>query len=112
MVRTGKTPNLCPVDYVNKSLLLFIQVVEAEVKDLIADQVTSRCVVKILRPEASASQHSKFLKDVQPLLKLDHPHVMKLYGYCLETSPFLVLLQHCANGDLKQFLAAYSPSKE
>lgn len=89
----------------------FGQVVEAEVKDLVVNQLTSRCVVKILRPEASASQHSMFLKEVQLLLKLDHPHVLKLYGCCLETSPFLVLLQHCANGDLKQFLAAYSPSK-
>lgn len=98
-----------------------IQVVEAEVKDLVipgqqekgAEAGSStRCVVKILRPESAASQHSKFLRDVQPLLKLSgHPHVLKLYGACLEASPLLVLLQHCPNGDLKQFLSAYSPSR-
>lgn len=84
---------------------------EAEVKDLIPGQLSTRCVVKILRPESTAAQHSKFLKDVQPLLKLDHPHVLKLYSCCLEAAPFLIILQHCPNGDLKQFLAAYSPSR-
>ena len=67
--------------------------------------------MKILRPEATAVQHTQFMKDVEPLLNIDHPNVLKLYGCCLETSPLLVLLQHCANGDLKQFLVAYSPTK-
>lgn len=92
-------------------LCCFFQVVEAEVKDLIPNQVSTRCVVKILRPEAAVGQHTKFLKDVQPLLKLNHPNVLKMYGCCLESSPLLVLLQHCANGDLKQFLSAYNPTK-
>lgn len=84
---------------------------EAEAKELTLDHVSTRCVVKILRPEATVAQQCKFLKDVEPILKINHPHVMKLYACCLESSPLLVLLQHCANGDLKQFLAAYSPSK-
>lgn len=88
-----------------------MKVVEADVKDLIPAQLSTRCVVKILRPEATPAQHAQFLKDVEPLLALNHPNVLKIYGCCLETSPLLVLLQHCANGDLKQFLVAYSPTR-
>ena len=86
----------------------FGQVVEAEVKGLEDPRGASRCVVKILRPESDADEHVRFLNSVRPLLQLEqHPNVVQLLGCCLETAPLLVLMQHCANGDLKQFLLAY-----
>lgn len=64
---------------------------------------TSPVVVKILRTDATPTEHLCFLHEVQPYRVLRHPNVLRLLGRCLESDPFLVILEDSAM-DLKSFL--------
>ncbi|CAG0891722.1 unnamed protein product [Darwinula stevensoni] len=61
-------------------------------------------VVKELRPDANVTEQMHFLHDVNVCKAVSHPNVLGYLGHCLETEPFLILLEHCALGDLKEFL--------
>ncbi|XP_043290011.1 uncharacterized protein [Venturia canescens] len=61
-------------------------------------------VVRILTEGATSREKSWFLGESTPYLKLRHPNVLELLGFCLETDPFLLLFESCPVGDLKNFL--------
>lgn len=61
-------------------------------------------VVRILTEGATSREKSWFLGESTPYLKLRHPNILELLGFCLETDPFLLLFESCPVGDLKNFL--------
>jgi hypothetical protein len=70
-------------------------VVEGEAQSIVPEQKTSKVVVKILHEDATTTDQMYFLHEVKPYRELDHPNILKLLGRCLETDPFLVLLEAC-----------------
>jgi hypothetical protein len=72
-----------------------LQVVEGEAQSIVPEQKTSKVVVKILHEDATTIDQMYFLHEVKPYRELDHPNILKLLGRCLETDPFLVLLEAC-----------------
>lgn len=82
----------------------FGRVVEGEARGL---QEGRHCkvIVKILREDATQTEQKFFLNEVKPYRDLNHQNVLKLVGRCLETNPYLILLEACNSGDLKSFLA-------
>jgi hypothetical protein len=72
-----------------------LQVVEGEAQNIVPEQKTSKVVVKILHEDATTTDQMYFLHEVKPYRELDHPNILKLLGRCLETDPFLVLLEPC-----------------
>ena len=72
-----------------------MQVVEGEAQNIVPEQKTSKVVVKILHEDATTTDQMYFLHEVKPYRELDHPNILKLLGRCLETDPFLVLLEPC-----------------
>ncbi|KAK2718867.1 hypothetical protein QYM36_006019 [Artemia franciscana] len=82
----------------------FGQAVEAEGRHLVEDEHQSRCVVKILRPDATNLELIRFLEEVRCYRDLNHSNILNLVGVCLESYPKLVVLQHCSKGDLKSYL--------
>uniref|UniRef100_A0A1B6DIJ0 Protein kinase domain-containing protein n=1 Tax=Clastoptera arizonana TaxID=38151 RepID=A0A1B6DIJ0_9HEMI len=82
----------------------FGRVVEGEAKG-IKENLQSKVVVKILREDATQAEQKFFLNEVKPYRDLNHNNVLKLVGRCLETNPYLILLEACTSGDLKSFLA-------
>ncbi|XP_049524451.1 serine-rich adhesin for platelets isoform X3 [Dermacentor silvarum] len=64
---------------------------------------TTPVVVKILRSDATPTEHICFLHEVQHLRLLRHPHLLQLLGRCLESDPFLLILEDSVT-DLKAFL--------
>lgn len=71
-----------------------MQVVEGEARGL---QEGRHCkvIVKILREDATQTEQKFFLNEVKPYRDLNHQNVLKLVGRCLETNPYLILLEAC-----------------
>jgi serine/threonine protein kinase len=72
-----------------------LQVVEGEAQNIVSEQKTSKVVVKILHEDATTTDQMYFLHEVKSYRELNHPNILKLLGRCLETDPFLVLLEPC-----------------
>ncbi|XP_037286766.2 uncharacterized protein LOC119179746 [Rhipicephalus microplus] len=72
---------------------------------------TTPVVVKILRSDATPTEHICFLHEVQHLRLLRHPHLLQLLGRCLESDPFLLILEDSVM-DLKAFLLSKRPEAE
>jgi len=71
--------------------------VEGEAKGIDPGRLVSKVVVKILDEDATAADQTYFLEEVKPYRDLRHPNVLRLVGRCLETAPFLVLLESCSS---------------
>lgn len=61
-------------------------------------------VVKALREDASEQDTRDFLGEAKMMTKFDHANVLRLVGVCMPEQPWLMLLEHCAYGDLRGFL--------
>lgn len=70
-----------------------------------ATTATTRVVVKILRSDATPTEHICFLHEVQHLRLLRHPNLLQLLGRCLESDPFLLILEDSVM-DLKALLVS------
>ncbi|CAL1295589.1 unnamed protein product [Larinioides sclopetarius] len=84
----------------------FGRVVEGEASHINNSEEKTAVLVKILREEASPSEHLHFLHEVRPYRDLCHPNVVRLLGRCLESDPFLLLMEHSIS-DLKTFLVQH-----
>jgi len=88
--------NLCAIwKHLVEQHVCILQVVEGEAQNIVSEQKTSKVVVKILHEDATTTDQMYFLHEVKPYRELDHPNILKLLGRCLETDPFLVLLEPC-----------------
>ncbi|XP_076305544.1 uncharacterized protein LOC143222652 isoform X2 [Tachypleus tridentatus] len=81
----------------------FGQVVEGEAQNITPSQRKTKVVVKILREDASPSEHALFLREVQPYRDLKHPNIICLLSQCLESNPFLIIMEHFTM-DMKEYL--------
>ncbi|XP_067128735.1 serine/threonine-protein kinase LMTK3-like isoform X1 [Centruroides vittatus] len=81
----------------------FGQVVRGEAQNIIADERKSQVIVKILREDATPSEHIYFLHEVCLFRDSCHPNILQLLGQCLECDPFLIILEYCTI-DLKSYL--------
>ncbi|XP_055952078.1 uncharacterized protein LOC129988026 [Argiope bruennichi] len=84
----------------------FGRVVEGEASNINNSEEKTAVLVKILREEASPSEHLHFLHEVRPYRDLAHPNVVRLLGRCLESDPFLLIMEHSIS-DLKTFLVLH-----
>nr|CAD7262954.1 unnamed protein product [Timema shepardi] len=90
----------------------FGRVVEGEAQGLVPGEQTSKVVVKILHEDATPTDQMYFLHEMKPYRDLQHPNLLRLLGHCLETDPFLVLLESCPGGDLKSFLSTNAATSD
>lgn len=60
-----------------------------------ASPPSTRVAVRALREDASQAEQAYFLHELRPYRDLTHSNVLKVLAYCLETEPFLILLQLC-----------------
>jgi len=45
-----------------------------------------------------------FLREAGALKKLRHPNIVQLYGVCTQETPFYLVTEFMANGDLRNYL--------
>ncbi|XP_076314906.1 uncharacterized protein LOC143227335 [Tachypleus tridentatus] len=89
----------------------FGQVLEGEAQNIIPFQRKTKVVVKILREDASQSEHASFLHEVRPFRDLNHPNIVRLLSQCLETDPLLILMEYFIM-DMKAFLIQHRHDSE
>nr|KAF6408771.1 hypothetical protein HJG63_000120 [Rousettus aegyptiacus] len=77
--------------------------------EIFSDYSPAQVVVKELRASAGALEQRKFISEAQPYRSLQHPNVLQCLGVCVETLPFLLIMEFCQLGDLKRYLRAQRP---
>ncbi|GFO38735.1 serine/threonine-protein kinase lmtk1 [Plakobranchus ocellatus] len=82
----------------------FGKVLDSEAAQIVSGTVKSRVMVKMLKDDASRFEQKMFLDDVNAFRYLEHANLLKLLGQCVETTPFLLLLEYAPHGNLKTFL--------
>ena len=61
--------------------------------------------VKVLREDATDTEQMYFLNELRPYRDLSHPNILKVLAACLDTEPFLILLQLCSK--VRNYIAIY-----
>ncbi|XP_014405906.1 PREDICTED: serine/threonine-protein kinase LMTK3 [Myotis brandtii] len=77
--------------------------------EVFSDYTPAQVVVKELRASAGPLEQRKFISEAQPYRSLQHPNVLQCLGVCVETLPFLLIMEFCQLGDLKRYLRAQRP---
>ncbi|XP_017280862.1 serine/threonine-protein kinase LMTK1 isoform X2 [Kryptolebias marmoratus] len=67
---------------------------------------TTQVVVKELKSSASIQDQIKFLEEVQPYRTLQHPALLQCLAQCSEVTPYLLVMEFCPLGDLKNYLCS------
>ena len=80
--------------------------IEAEAKDIVPYARKLRVLVKVLREDATGIEQMRFLDESRLYRDANHGNVLKLLGHSIEKLPFLLIMEHCPQGDLKSFLIA------
>ncbi|KAM9745799.1 serine/threonine-protein kinase LMTK1 isoform 1-T1 [Menidia menidia] len=65
---------------------------------------TTQVVVKELKASASVQEQMQFLEEVQPYRALHHPALIQCLAQCSEVTPYLLVMEFCPLGDLKNYL--------
>uniref|UniRef100_A0A8C4T6K6 non-specific serine/threonine protein kinase n=1 Tax=Erpetoichthys calabaricus TaxID=27687 RepID=A0A8C4T6K6_ERPCA len=68
---------------------------------------TTQVVVKELKASASVQDQMQFLEETQPYRALQHPNLLQCLAQCSEVTPYLLVMEFCALGDLKGYLRSF-----
>ncbi|XP_039606529.1 neurotrophic tyrosine kinase, receptor, type 2a [Polypterus senegalus] len=86
----------------------FGKVFLAECYSLCPDQDKILVAVKTLK-EASDNARKDFHREAELLTNLQHEHIVKFYGVCVEGDPLIMVFEYMKHGDLNKFLRAHGP---
>lgn len=50
------------------------------------------------------AQKSSFVHELNALMQLDHPNIIKLYDYFLRDNIFYIILEDCVNGNISEYM--------
>ncbi|XP_052631087.1 BDNF/NT-3 growth factors receptor-like [Harpia harpyja] len=59
--------------------------------------------------DASDNARKDFHREAELLTNLQHEHIVKFYGICVEGDPLIMVFEYMKNGDLNKFLRAHGP---
>ncbi|MGH0188077.1 UNVERIFIED_CONTAM: hypothetical protein FKN15_027670 [Acipenser sinensis] len=59
--------------------------------------------------EASENARKDFHREAELLTNLQHEHIVKFYGVCVEGDPLIMVFEYMMHGDLNKFLRAHGP---
>ncbi|CAG0890591.1 unnamed protein product [Cyprideis torosa] len=88
-----------------------LRVIHGEATGLQGDGKRSAVIVKRLHDYSSPSQQIRFLLEATPWRDTHHPNVVRLFGRCLETDPFLLIFEKCPMGEVKAYLGSRTPTE-
>ncbi|XP_028821170.1 BDNF/NT-3 growth factors receptor [Denticeps clupeoides] len=86
----------------------FGKVFLAECYNLSPEQDKILVAVKTLK-EASENARKDFQREAELLTNLQHEHIVKFYGVCVESEPLIMVFEYMKHGDLNKFLRAHGP---
>nr|XP_056703969.1 BDNF/NT-3 growth factors receptor isoform X5 [Euleptes europaea] len=86
----------------------FGKVFLAECYNLYPEQDKILVAVKTLK-DASDNARKDFHREAELLTNLQHEHIVKFYGVCVEGDPLIMVFEYMKHGDLNKFLRAHGP---
>uniref|UniRef100_A0A8C4YI72 Tyrosine-protein kinase receptor n=1 Tax=Gopherus evgoodei TaxID=1825980 RepID=A0A8C4YI72_9SAUR len=86
----------------------FGKVFLAECYNLSPEQDKILVAVKTLK-DASDNARKDFHREAELLTNLQHEHIVKFYGVCVEGDPLIMVFEYMKHGDLNKFLRAHGP---
>ncbi|XP_010603825.1 BDNF/NT-3 growth factors receptor isoform X3 [Fukomys damarensis] len=86
----------------------FGKVFLAECYNLCPEQDKILVAVKTLK-DASDNARKDFHREAELLTNLQHEHIVKFYGVCVEGDPLIMVFEYMKHGDLNKFLRAHGP---
>ncbi|KAJ7423433.1 hypothetical protein BTVI_09706 [Pitangus sulphuratus] len=86
----------------------FGKVFLAECYNLCPEQSKILVAVKTLK-DASDNARKDFHREAELLTNLQHEHIVKFYGVCVEGDPLIMVFEYMKHGDLNKFLRAHGP---
>ncbi|XP_058718535.1 BDNF/NT-3 growth factors receptor-like [Poecile atricapillus] len=86
----------------------FGKVFLAECYNLSPKQDKILVAVKTLK-DASENACRDFYREAELLINLQHEHIVKFYGVCVEGDPLIMVFEYMKNGDLNKFLRVHGP---
>jgi serine/threonine protein kinase len=82
----------------------FGKVLEAKVADIMPVSKSVRAIVQELRDDSENRDQMKFLHYARFYRDVNHENILRLLGYCIERSPYMLIYQNWPLGDLKHYL--------
>ncbi len=70
---------------------------------------TRRVAVKCLKDGSDVESKQKFVLEARTLAALQHDHIVRLLGVCMNDEPNLIVIELMKFGDLRAYLQAHSP---
>ncbi|XP_051822107.1 BDNF/NT-3 growth factors receptor isoform X2 [Antechinus flavipes] len=86
----------------------FGKVFLAECYNLCPEQDKILVAVKTLK-DASENARKDFHREAELLTNLQHEHIVKFYGVCVEGDPLIMVFEYMKHGDLNKYLRAHGP---
>ncbi|GAB0204651.1 BDNF/NT-3 growth factors receptor [Grus japonensis] len=86
----------------------FGKVFLAECYNLSPEQDKILVAVKTLK-DASDNARKDFHREAELLTNLQHEHIVKFYGVCVEGDPLIMVFEYMKHGDLNKFLRSHGP---
>ncbi|XP_041074043.1 NT-3 growth factor receptor-like isoform X1 [Polyodon spathula] len=59
--------------------------------------------------DPTISARKDFQREAELLTNLQHEHIVKFYGVCVDGDPLIMVFEYMKNGDLNKFLRAHGP---
>ncbi|KAE8575885.1 hypothetical protein XENTR_v10003979 [Xenopus tropicalis] len=72
---------------------------------------STQVVVKELKVSASVQEQMLFLEETQPYRVLQHANLLQCLSQCAEITPYLLVMEFCPLGDLKDYLQSCAASE-
>ncbi|KAK0150033.1 NT-3 growth factor receptor [Merluccius polli] len=86
----------------------FGKVFLAECYDL--DPMTPKTLASVKTvKDPSLSARKDFQREAELLTNLQHDHIVRFYGVCVDGDPLIMVFEYMKHGDLNKFLRAHSP---
>ena len=72
-----------------------LQVLQGEGQKILPGHKKTKVVIQMLREDADSGDQLAFLQEGVPYRDVDHANVLRLLGQCVDTSPYLTVLELC-----------------
>ena len=77
------------------SMFFLLQVLQGEGMKILPGHKKTKVVIQMLKEDSGSSDQLAFLQEGVPYRDVDNPNVVRLLGQCVDTSPYLTILELC-----------------
>ena len=77
---------------------------------IVKDEEEIEVAVKTLKEDAESEAISNFVEEAKLMFSFDHPNILKIFGVCMSSFPYLMVFEYMDEGDLTLYLRSHASS--